>query len=129
MNLKLNLLLATLLFATTTAVLADDSSANTKVVPLDTAEASQGVADEALSTPAVDCEAQETPFASNVFDDNGRVETIRPCGPCSVPQCDGATRGQLCNYGGGWGNCNIFSGGTLCPEGGWDCQCSGGYLP
>ena len=55
----------------------------------------------------------------------------RSCGPCSTGGCNGAPRGQICYISGqGWsGHCNIFSGGYMCPTGGWDCQCQAGDLP
>ena len=52
------------------------------------------------------------------------------CGACSTGGCAGAERGQICWLGSGrWGHCNIFSGGYMCTEGGWECQCEGGVLP
>lgn len=54
------------------------------------------------------------------------------CGACSSSNCVGVPRGTRCHLGpfiGGSGWCNIYSGGFMCPTGGWECSCGTGPLP
>lgn len=107
---------------------AADAPSNVEIAPAAQAQDADLFADEALATPTVDCEA-EAAVAAVVGSQEGTPAGGQTCGACSSPNCNGATRGQLCNYGGGWGNCNIYSGGYMCSTGGWECQCGTGPLP
>lgn len=95
--------------------------------------AAQGVptlslGDATLSTPAESCQADATRLITTGGPDVTETST-QTCGSCSTSNCVGALRGQFCNTGSGLGHCNIFSGGFMCPTGGWECQCESGALP
>lgn len=120
------LLFAALFLFAAPAVFADEApSATIEPVPVETQAAD--VQDETLATPAQDCSNTETLLEGTVLQET--TPASQTCGSCSSSGCRGAIRGQFCYTGSGWGNCNIFSGGYMCPEGGWDCQCSSGDLP
>jgi hypothetical protein len=82
-----------------------------------------------LDAPAAGCEAEAG--AALAVDDPEGSPVALSCGACSSANCQGANRGQICHLGigGGWGHCNIYSGGYLCPSGGWECDCASGPLP
>ncbi|MCG8459146.1 MAG: hypothetical protein MI919_22960 [Holophagales bacterium] len=130
MKLSIRFLLTALLFALASVTWAAETPQPAVELPAPAAEQPSGddTAAETLTTPAEDCDAAKTALVGTALDDI--AYTTQTCGPCSSGGCSGATRGQLCWAGGqGWGACNIFSGGFMCPQGGWDCQCSTGDLP
>lgn len=103
-------------------------AASPEITPSPQALPSENLDDEALATPAEGCEAGGDALIAMEWQEPTPAGT-QYCGSCSTPNCNGAPRGQLCWTGSGWGHCNIFSGGYMCPTGGWDCQCKGGVLP
>ena len=73
-----------------------------------------------------------SPFLTVAWEKGADGLAPNSCGACSTPNCNGALRGQMCWLGGiqgGWGHCNIYSGGYRCDTGGWECQCGVGPLP
>jgi hypothetical protein len=134
-KLTLNLLAVALLLVAASAAGAAEQQSSPDLES--TVEAAQQAPTDLDATPAVDapvtpsgsCDAEAQPLLD--LEGQDPIPTTIYCGPCSTGGCAGAERGRLCYLGGGqgWGNCNIFSGGYMCPEGGWDCQCSGGVLP
>jgi len=83
--------------------------------------------------PAIASGLQATPFdpPKGTLQEPDPVPAAQTCGACSSSNCVGAPRGQSCYLGSGqgWGHCNIYSGGFMCPTGGWECQCGSGPLP
>lgn len=82
------------------------------------------------SAPEAQCEQPGSLFVPMAWQTSAQA-LPRNCGACSSSNCVGAPRGQMCWVGGGfgWGNCNIYSGGYVCPTGGWECACGIGPLP
>lgn len=77
------------------------------------------------------CAGSGAPFFTAAW--ASKEESLLPnqCGDCSGI-CAGKTRGMQCvipGPNGGFGNCNIYSGGERCENGGWSCQCGRGPLP
>lgn len=85
---------------------------------------------DTLATPGQPCEPSiDLPFAVNSPEP---MQAAGNCGACSSSDCVGKPRGSLCYLGlpqGGYGGCNIYSGGYKCPTGGWHCECGTGPLP
>lgn len=84
--------------------------------------------------PAGECgrASISSPFLTVAWEKPADGLAPNSCGACSTPNCNGALRGQMCWLGGiqgGWGHCNIYSGGYRCETGGWECQCGVGPLP
>lgn len=73
-----------------------------------------------------------SPFLTVAWEKGSEGLGPNTCGACSSSNCVGATRGQQCvrpGIHGGFGNCNIYSGGWKCDTGGWECECGVGPLP
>jgi len=119
-NCAMYLLAVALLLVTASAVGATETSTSPAV-------ASQP---QATSLPGAGCAADAAPLVSLAGLEPVPTSTSY-CGYCSTFSCQGAEIGQLCYLSGqgSFGHCNTFSGGFMCSEGGWDCQCSGGALP
>ncbi len=132
MKLATTLLLAGLLVAAASALSAADQPATPDLQQ--TAQASTpAVGSPAVAAPsasATGCDPAAAPLVPLPVAQAGVSASSLACGSCSDANCVGAPRGQICNLsGGGWGHCNIFSGGNLCSTGGWECQCEAGPLP
>lgn len=124
------LLAACVLLSTLPAAVADNPAAGQEIAVAAQALTPEELLGEPLATPESNCEPaldlpamlggpEPTPAAIN-------------CGACSSSNCVGVPRGTRCHLGpiiGGWGWCNIYSGGYMCPSGGWECQCGTGPLP
>lgn len=111
---------------------ASPEAASPEITPAPQAQPPELVKDEALATPAGDCEATGDALIASGLQEPEPVPAAQTCGACSSSNCIGAPRGQACWLGGtqgGWGNCNIYSGGNRCSTGGWECQCGTGPLP
>jgi hypothetical protein len=123
--------LVALVLALTASVATADEAAPSADLVVSSQDVSPDLAsDEALSL-ITDCEAGGIQWAAAGQDELNPAE-VQYCGSCSESNCQGAIRGQICHLGGvsgGWGHCNIFSGGYMCSTGGWECQCRGGVLP
>ncbi len=122
MKIAATLMVAGLLLAAAPAVVVAGEDAPVVVAPQSQDLLSQILGGEAPITPcdpAALVDGQEPALAATQF-----------CGSCSEAVCRGSIRGGRCRVGTGpWGHCNIFSGGFMCPTGGWDCQCQAGGLP
>ncbi|MGD2116566.1 MAG: hypothetical protein PVG07_16045 [Acidobacteriota bacterium] len=120
-KLTLSLVAVALLLATASVAVAAETETAPDLVetPAVDAPVTPGASCGADGQPLVDLEGQEP------------IPTTQYCGACSTGGCAGAERGRICWISGlGWqGHCNIFSGGYMCPEGGWECQCEYGPLP
>lgn len=132
MNRSKSLLFATLLFAAASVAAAtENADPSPEVSQAIQPAATEALAGETLFAAAGDCEAT----SGDLLLDLGLPEPTPAainCGACSTPNCQGAARGQRCHLGpiiGGWGWCNIYSGGFMCPTGGWECSCGTGPLP
>ena len=78
-----------------------------------------------LFTPAADCQSAADPALAIGLPEPAPM--AQNCGSCSTSPCKGVPRGTRCGSPGWW--CNIYSGGFMCPTGGWECQCGHGPLP
>ncbi len=73
-----------------------------------------------------------TLFSAGIQKGAAAASLAQTCGLCSSDPCKNVPRAQRCwkpGVSGGWGWCNIYSGGWTCEEGGWECQCGSGPLP
>lgn len=89
---------------------------------------------ETASAQSEACPQDSAPLMNLDWMQGEQFASSQTCGSCSTPNCNGATRGQLCYLGppvNGWGNCNIWAG-TMCSSGNWKCVCipqGGGGIP
>ncbi|MCB1057120.1 MAG: hypothetical protein KDD11_16580 [Acidobacteria bacterium] len=127
------LLVAGLFFATVSmAGAATPESSPAVAPPAPAAPAADSLEATPLVSVASSCQADgQSLIATGTPDAAPLAGPGQTCGSCSTGGCAGATRGRACYLGSGygWGNCNIYSGGYLCPTGGWECQCGQGPLP
>lgn len=119
------------------ALLLVFASAATAETPAPAAEP----ADSAAAAPAEVAVALEghcekapgaTLFSAGILKEAVAASLAQTCGLCSSDPCKNVPRAQRCwkpGVSGGWGWCNIYSGGWTCEEGGWECQCGSGPLP
>jgi len=126
------LLAAGLLLMAAVAVHAAEPQAapDLSVTPQLQVEPTTLVGDSVLASLGTGCGNEASPTLAVGLP--GAITTgTQYCGSCSTSNCRGAARGQICSLGGGgFGHCNIFSGGYMCSDGsGWECQCEGGVLP
>ena len=102
---------------------------------VEAAAAALETGDETVLAPRQDCEAGLDLLATNGgLQTKGGLQATPAvtlfCGSCSTPNCIGAARGNRCWLPrGGWGTCNIFSGGPICSDARLNCQCADGDLP
>lgn len=131
---KTTLLLGVLLLAFAPMAFAEENPAPAPEVTLPSADLPEGtVLASALVAPSskteADCGESTSPFVPMNWATSSQLKLN--CGACSSSNCVGAPRGQMCWVGGGfgWGHCNIYTGGEICPTGGWECTCGIGPLP
>ncbi len=132
MKLATTLLLTGLLVASASALSASDQPAVPDLQQAAQAPALGSPAVTAPSTSAPSCDPAVSSLVALPVAQAGVSASSLPCGSCSDSNCVGAPRGQICHLSGvngGWGHCNIFSGGYMCATGGWECQCQAGPLP
>lgn len=123
-------LVAGFFFAAVSVAGAAPAAQSPEVAPPAAAPAADSLEATALVPAASSCQADGQALIATGTPDATELAG-KPCGACSTGNCGGAPRGQICYISGqGWtGHCNIFSGGYMCPTGGWDCQCQSGPLP
>lgn len=129
MKLTTTLLIAGLFLVTATAATAGEAEATQAALAVEAPSATlQPFGVDAVVAPGANC--GDAPDALTSVDGQEPIPTVGTCGSCSTDGCAGAPRGQICALPwGGWGNCNIYSGGYRCSTGGWECQCGSGGLP
>lgn len=115
-------------------VLALASAAGAAEPPAPAAEQQPAAAGEVVVAPAGHCETAPgaTLFTAGWKQGGAAASLVQMCGLCSSDPCKNVPRAQRCwkpGISGGWGWCNIYSGGNFCEEGGWECQCGSGPLP
>lgn len=125
MKIATNFLFAALLLAIASAAGAADQPA---AAPEKAGAAAVVVADEGHCEKAPGA----TLFTAGWQKADAAASLVQMCGTCSSDPCKNVPRAQRCwkpGISGGWGWCNIYSGGNICEEGGWECQCGSGPLP
>lgn len=108
------------------------AAAEAPAVPASPAEADAPVLLTSQSSLESNCDQAASPPLFQLAFEKPVAGLAINCGPCSQSQCRGARIGQICWTGGvngHWGNCNLYTGGNFCEEGGWECQCGSGPLP
>jgi hypothetical protein len=123
-----SLLAAALLLALTSAVAAEAPPSGSTIVPAPATQAAEPTTDEALLGLGGECELDGDSLILTGIE-GATPAVVQYCGSCSEPICRGAIRGSSCGTAGSGKHCNIFSGGYMCPTGGWECQCQAGDLP
>lgn len=132
MKIATNFLFAALVLALASAAGAAEAPAT--VAGESPAPVAQAAPGEVVVAPAGHCERAPgaTLFSAGWKPAGAAASLVQMCGMCSNDPCKNVPRAQRCwkpGVSGGWGWCNIYSGGYLCEEGGWECQCGSGILP
>lgn len=122
------------LFAALVLALASAAGAAEPPAPASEQQPAAAAAAEVVVAPAGHCERAPgaTLFTAGWKQGAAAASMVQMCGLCSNDPCKNVPRAQRCwkpGISGGWGWCNIYSGGYLCEEGGWECQCGSGPLP
>lgn len=125
-KLTMYLFAVALLLVTVSAVRAADTTSAPDPAPaLETAQQAP-----VLGNSGQSCDADSQPLVS-VGGQEAVPMAFNTCGSCSFDGCAGARRYSLCWTGRveGWGYCDMYTGGNLCPSGGLECSCGTGPIP